>query len=400
MRYILSVLILAGTFAANAQVLTREDSLNAGLVASDRATVISGYGEAKVTYDLRGKTGEANLTRNVLFIGHKFNNRISLFSEMELEDAKVEGGEPGGELAMEQLFVKFNVTNSVYISAGLVIPRIGIINENHLPTTFNGNSRPYVERLVIPSTWREIGVVAYGQPRSISGLNWSFGILNGLNSAEFGNGKGIRGGRFEGKEATASNIAMTGSLLYYMNDFRFQVSGYYGGSAGLSPADADTLNLNAGALGTPVILGEADVQYFGKGFGFKLLGSAVSVPEANAINTAYGNNVGELMWGGYAEVSYNLFSALAIENKFMNLFVRYEILDLHAAMSENGIKDDYLNQNYLVAGITYMPVRGVAVKFDYTQQTTGDKNVLIHGVSTGPFYNSNGFASLGIAYSF
>ena len=44
--------IISSTFliieAAHGQVLTAEDSLNAGLVASDRTTVISGYGEVKV----------------------------------------------------------------------------------------------------------------------------------------------------------------------------------------------------------------------------------------------------------------------------------------------------------------------------------------------------------------
>ena len=44
--------IISSTFllieAARGQVLTAEDSLNAGLVASDRTTVISGYGEVKV----------------------------------------------------------------------------------------------------------------------------------------------------------------------------------------------------------------------------------------------------------------------------------------------------------------------------------------------------------------
>ena len=76
--------------------------------------------------------------------------------------------------------------------------------------------------MVIPATWRELGVAAYGQPRFAPGLNWSLGVFNGLNSSEFGNGKGIRGGRFEGREATATNLAVNGALLYYVNDFAFR----------------------------------------------------------------------------------------------------------------------------------------------------------------------------------
>src|ERR1041385_6536804 len=230
----LALLSIFSVSFLQAQVITREDSLRSGLVSSDKATLIAGYGEAKVSYDLADKTGEADLTRNVLFVGHKFNTKISLFSEWEIEDAKVEGGEPGGEFALEQLFLKFNINRDVYLNAGLFIPRLGIINENHLPTTFNGVDRPFVETFVIPSTWRELGVGIYGQTPRLPGFNYSFGVFNGLNSEEFGGGMGIREGRFEAKHATATNIALSGAALYYKNDFRFQVSGYYGGSVGLS----------------------------------------------------------------------------------------------------------------------------------------------------------------------
>jgi hypothetical protein len=90
-------------------VLTHEDSLAAGLFRSNNITVISGYGQAKVEYDFRTKTAVANLTRNVLFLGHKFNDKIYFFSEMELENAKVTNGNPTGEISMEQLFLKFNL---------------------------------------------------------------------------------------------------------------------------------------------------------------------------------------------------------------------------------------------------------------------------------------------------
>lgn len=400
--FLFAISLLAVSPAAS-QVLTREDSLNAGLIRKNATTLVSAYGEAKVSYDLRYKTGEANLTRNVLFIGHKFNNRISLFTELEVEDAKIEGGEVGGEIAMEQAFLKFNVNNNIYISGGLIIPRIGIINENHLPTTFNGNDRHFVERNVIPSTWREIGIAVYGQSTKIPGMNWTFGVFNGLNASGFGNGKGIRGGRFEGQGATATNLALTGSLLYYRNNFRYQVSAYYGGAAGIAPREADSLQLSSGPFGTPVMLGEADVQYFGKGFTFKALGAAISIPDAQAINRAYANNTAEFIWGGFGEIGYNIFNLFGIQEKNLTAFVRYEIFDLNAKMPENGIRDKYLSQQYFVGGITWSPVRGVAVKADYVQRITGEMNSALQVnpyINGQQFYASRGFFNLGIAYSF
>ncbi|CAN5733862.1 FlxA-like family protein [soil metagenome] len=391
------------TCGLSAQVLTREDSLQAGLYRSDRMTVLSGYGEAKVSYDTRFKTGEANLTRNVIFLGHKFNSKISLFSELEIEDAKVAGGEVGGEIAMEQLFLKFNINRDIYLAAGLFIPRIGIINENHLPTTFNGVDRPFVETFIIPSTWREIGVGIYGQTPRLQGFNYSLGVYNGLNSAEFGKGTGIREGRFEGRNATASNIAITGAALYYLKSFRFQVSGYFGGSAGLSAREADSLRLDSGPFGTPVILGEASAQYIGKGFTGRILGTIVSIPDADKINLAYANNTPSMMWGAYAEIGFNLLSLRANSDKKFIVFSRYEMLDLNASMPENGIKDEFTAQQYIVAGILFQPVKGVAVKADYVQRMTGTPNPALQinpFINGQQFYASRGFVNLGIAYSF
>jgi hypothetical protein len=393
MRFYTTLLVAtAATLSAGAQVLTREDSLQAGLIQSDRSTVVSGYGEAKVTYDLKDKTGEANLTRVVLFVGHRFNDRVSLFTELEVEDAVVAGGDPGGEVALEQAFVKFNINRNVYINAGLFIPRIGIMNENHLPTTYNGNFRPFVEHDIIPSTWRELGFCVYGQPQRLPGFNWSFGIMNGLNVAGIGGEEGIREGRYEGREASASNIALTGSALYYHNKLRFQVSGYYGGTVGFPDELPDSLQLKGGPFGTPVMLGEANIQYFGNGLTLKALGSVVSIPDAYNINRAFGNNAALLEYGAYFEAGYNLLMIWNPQTeKNLTIFGRYEMLDVNAKVPENATRDEALVQQYIVGGITWQPVRGVAVKADYMQRMTGDSN---------PDNASRSYFSLGVAYSF
>jgi hypothetical protein len=395
---------ILASFTCAAQVLTPEDSLHAGLVRSDHTTVISGYGEAKVSYDMQLKTGQANLTRNVLFIGHRFSPRIALFSEMEVENARVEGGSAGGELSMEQLFLKFNVTRDIYLTAGLFIPRMGIINENHLPTTFNGNDRPFTEQLVIPATWREMGLGIYGTLPRIPGLHWSAALLNGLNSANLRHGSGLMEARGEGSQASAANLAITGALRYYWKDFQFQASGYYGGSAGLTQREADSLHLDYGAFGTPMAVWAADAQYLSQGLRVKLLATAVSIPDAGRINRAYASNTPELMTGAYAEVGYNLVHAFAPESKReLEFYVRGEKMDLNAAIPGNGIDDPTLDRTYLVTGLTYTPVSGVCIKADYVLRHTGAPNpaLLVSAYPRQlPYYPDNGFLNLGVAYSF
>ena len=403
-KVLLAVFASFITFASFSQVLTREDSLNAGLVRSNNRTVLSGYGQVKASYDTRLKTASANITRNVLFVGHKFSDKIYFFSELELENAKVVGGQAGGEISMEQLFLKFNVNRDLYITAGLFIPRIGIINENHLPTTYNGNDRTFVETLLIPATWREIGVGVYGNMRRIPGLNYSFALVNGLNSAGFQNGSGVANGRYEGSNATASNLAVTGALLYYYKNFRIQTSGYYGGSAGLTKRKADSLQLSSGPFGTPVSFVEANIQYHNNGVSFKALAVNAQISDAYAINRAYANNTPKTMSGAYAELGYNVlkyFNPNTTRN--FTMFARYEWLNLNQTIPANGITNGINDQRYTVVGFTYQPTTGVIIKADYVLRQTGDRNpelTVTPYPQTLPYYRSNGFLNIGIGYSF
>jgi hypothetical protein len=402
-KQFLSIVGCGILISVNAQILTKEDSLAAGMIERNTATVISGYGSVKYRYEQRTNVARANLDRAILFVGHKFSKKISFFSELEVEDAKVSGGEPGGEIALEQAFLKFDLNSNNYLTAGLFIPRIGIINENHLPTTFNGNDRPFVETFIIPSTWREIGIGLYGRFPKITGLNYSVGLLNGLDASGFESGSGIRGGRFEGRDANASAIAVTGALLYYIDHFRIQVSGYYAGSAGITKREADSLQLSYGAFGTPVMLAEANAQYNNKGLSVKLLYTMVGISDAKAINRAYANNTPEAMTGYYAEIGYNIFQLLKRPEKNLTIFGRYENLDMNSRIPENGIFNGTLNQAYIIGGLTYQPVKGVTVKADYVFKQTGDPNpaLVVNPFPAAPvYYNTQGFFSLGIGYSF
>jgi hypothetical protein len=384
---------------------TGEDSLNAG--TSKSRTVISGYGSAFYQRDMNEKMARATLERAVLFIGHQFNSKISFFSEMELENAKVEPGAVGngfqGEISMEQAYLKFNLNPRQYIVAGLFVPRIGILNENHLPVNFNGVERPLVEQLIIPATWRELGIGFYGRSRRIP-LNYTIAILNGLNDATFSHGTGLIEGKAEGQGAYANNIAITASLQYYWKDFRFQVSGYAGGTNGLNQRKSDSLQLSHGAFSLPVYLGEANIMWSHKGFSAKAIATTVSFPDAADINKAYANNVAKSMYGAYAELAYNLFeTAPKLHDQQFNVFARYEMLDMNNAIPSNGIYDGTLKQQHLIAGFTYLPVPNVAIKADVRVMHTGDENpVLVVNPSPTrvPYKTNNSFINLGIGYSF
>ncbi len=377
---------------------TAEDSLNNNVTSFLSHTTIGGYGNLTYTNDFNRKFAKMNLDRFVLFVGHKFSQKISFFGEMEVEDAKVAGGENGGELALEQCYLKFMLNNNTYIVGGLFLPRIGILNENHLPNSFNGNERTQVETFVLPSTWREIGVGLYGSLNRFP-INYSIGLVNGLNSAGFEHGSGIREGRFEGRDASANNLALTGSLRYLKNNFTFQMSGYYGGTVGLNKTDADSLKLTGGMFGTPVLIGEADVQYHAKGFEARVLATSITIPDAKAINTAYGNETPEGITGGYIELGYNVLENIGKKVKpDLIVFARYEMLNLNSKVPDNTIKDGTLNQQHIVTGINYLPNKNVVVKLDMRFSHTGKPDVNTPEASV--YKQNNSFLNLGIGFSF
>lgn len=387
---------------AQQQIFSGEDSLNAGQVSNK--TVISGYGSAAYQRNFGLKRSTATLERAVLFVGHQFNQKIAFFSELELENAKVEGGEEGGaEIAMEQAFLKFNIDATHYFIAGLFIPRIGILNENHLPVNFNGVERPLVEQLIIPATWRELGIGFYGSLNRFP-VNYSVAVMNGLNSAGFEHGSGIREGRAEGRNATANNIAVNASVQYLYNNFKFQLSGYAGGTVGLSKLSADSLGLNSGAFGTPVYLGEGDVQYSNNGFSCKILASYISYPEAGKINSAYAKNIATGMYGAYAEAGYDWLSGSNSAKQFIT-FVRGEILNLNASIPAppKAIYDGTEKQSHIIAGFSYLPIPNVVIKADARISHTGAQNpglIINPPPNALPYKQNNQFLNVGIGYSF
>jgi len=370
---------------------------SSSVLSQEAKTTIGGYGNAVYSREIQSGDAGIDLERVVLFIGHTFSPGIALVSELEMEDAKVTGGEPGGEIAFEQAYIQFSLNAGHRIVAGLFLPRIGILNENHLPTSFNGNERTQVETFIIPSTWRELGVGFYGE-NDIFPFEYSIALVNGLNASGFEHGSAIREGRFEGRTASAVALALTGSIAKSVGSARIQVSGYYGGSAGLPPAETDSLRLQGGAFGTPVALGEADAQFSAGRFAFRILGTLVSIPDAGRINDAFGNNTPRSAYGAYAEAACRVFPGTEdAAGGALNAFLRYERLNLNASLPSNGIQDGSLDQHHLIAGLCYFPIQDIVIKGDVRFQWTGAAPG--SATSTGGEQKST-FVTLGIGFAY
>src|SRR4029434_5666628 len=97
----------------------------ARLSAQDGAgkLTIGGYGEVHYTnFSGPDTPGSVSVKRFVIYAGYAFSDRIALHSELELEDTKIEGGESGGEVALEQAYLDYRFSSAFTLSTGLLIP--------------------------------------------------------------------------------------------------------------------------------------------------------------------------------------------------------------------------------------------------------------------------------------
>jgi hypothetical protein len=322
---------------------------------------LGGYGEIHYINASGPNTpGRATLKRFVLYVAAGLSERIALRSEVEIEDARVEAGHAVGELAVEQLFLDYRVSDAFTLRTGLLLPPVGIINETHEPTTFNGVARPDFDHDVIPTTWRELGLGTAGQVPGVEGMQYRVYLLNGLRAERFNAAEGIREGRQEGQEASFANPSLTGRVEWARPGLKLGGSFWYGGSANQNPA------IGTGTFAAPVTLLSADARYDIGVFAFRGVFANVTIADAELINAAYGAGIGRRITGGYVEGAANVLRPIVpASNQQLYTFVRYENFDTHAAVPAGVTRDGSLARRITTFGLTYKPVGNVAFKGDY-----------------------------------
>jgi hypothetical protein len=353
---------------------------------AQESTTIGGYGEVHYTNRSgRNTPAEINFRRFVVYLAHTFDERLSFRSELEVEDAKVEGGSAGGEVALEQAFLDYRLSDRVTLRTGLVLPPVGIINEIHEPPTFNGVERPAFDHDVLPTTWRELGVGILGTLPLSEGLSYRLYLVNGFKASGFSDEEGIRGGRQEGREASFANPSLTGRLEWARPGLKIGGSFWYGGTTA-----GDTL-LGTGTFDAPVAIVSADARYDRGGLSMRGVVASIRVGDADTINALYGSAVGSRITGGYLEAAYNVLPLIASRTKQrLNAFVRHERYDTQAGVPAGTARNPEFARRITTLGLTYKPTWNTAFKGDYEVRRTAAAGGLGEGETL----------RLGIGYQF
>jgi len=319
-------------------------------------THLGGYGEMHLNL-VGGGDNTLDFHRWVLFLNHRFNDRITFNSELELEHS-LSGAGKNGEVELEQAYLDFAFANGLHAKGGLFLLPVGIMNETHEPDTFFGVERNPIEKEIIPTTWWEGGL---GLSQSLeNGFSWDVAVHSGLNVSTAGNNAyRIRSGRQKVSNAPANEPAVTARVRYtgipgvdlsifgnYQNDIT-QAAGTEDNSAYMVGAAA---KIQRGGFGLRGLIAGWDID-----------GSAVA---------AMGR---DQQWGFYLEPSYTM--PLGDTSK-AGIFGRWNWYEF-----ARGEVDQY------DAGINFWPVDNVVFKADYSR-------IIPDGGKAEDVFN------LGVGYSF
>lgn len=345
-----------------------------------RGLSIGGYGEVTYSNYLHSsKTDKGDTYRFVPYFGYKFSDKILMNAEVEFEHG-------GDEISVEFAYLDFMLDPRFNVRSGLILVPISRTNEYHEPTVFYGTFRPDVESQVIPTTWRELGVMAYGDLGR--GFSYKAALINGLKTDNISDW--IRSGRQSGKEANYNKFAGVLRLDYSgVPGLAIGGSAYYGGAeskGGGSERGTEKANIGLYVLEAQYQAGNAFVK------GLYAFGDASG-------NGAYEKaGRAKQVYGWYAETGYNIFPHIKPES-IMSLtpFARYERYNLNDEVF-TGSPNESKDREVFTVGLDFKPHPQIVIKADYQMRDT--ESGLPEGKGTGFDENKINQFNVGLGFIF
>ncbi len=372
----LLTIIMSGFLTANAQdsdstKLKYANSVELMLQNNSRLN-IGGYGEVHFNQPFskdRKEPGTLDVHRMVMFLGYNFSSKTRFVTEIEFEYAK--------ELWIEQAFLQQKINRYINFRAGLLLVPMGIINEYHEPTTFNGVERPFIDNRLSMSTWREVGFGLSGNLMPVT-LKYQFYVIGGLNGYDtkgiFNGSSGLREGRQKGSRAYVNSPALTGKVEFYgIKNLNLGLSGYAGKSQSKLynklPEDNSVLKAAADSSTVGISMLGIDGRYQLKGLEIRGQVYYISITNTEQYNIftrtgATRNDLGKTMLGYYAEAGYNILKYFDNIEQELIPFIRYEFYDTHQSVEEEITKNLNYRNTILTTGLTFKLDKKAVLKAD------------------------------------
>ncbi|MDT8341244.1 MAG: hypothetical protein RQ751_07000 [Longimicrobiales bacterium] len=190
--------------------IAQEGVYDRPFIGSLASASIGGYLEANSNWFSEEGISDGlsfEMRRFNLFLFASLSDRLRFLSELEFEH----GTE---EIALETALVDFRISPEFVLRAGVLLPPIGFLNQNHDSPRWDWVERPLVTTGIIPSTLSEVGFGAYGRVAldAMWTLSWDAYLTNGLGADVVGGPEGrtdLAAGKSEDRFAADNNGSPT-----------------------------------------------------------------------------------------------------------------------------------------------------------------------------------------------
>jgi hypothetical protein len=333
------------------------------------ATNVIGYGEAAYSKFHQSGDATADQARFVFGFNHRFDERLTLHSEVEIEHAVV-SSEDAGEAEIEQAWINYKQSDSVNFKGGLFLIPIGILNETHEPPTYFGVMRNQVETRVIPTTWRELGVGVHGF--LAEGFRYDVGVTTNFDAGKLDDPlTGMRSAHQEGQLANARDLAVYGALNYRLPGLLVG-GGVFSGDTGQNGASNPALQ----GVAARFTMWDVHAQYRVAGLDLQGLYASGTLGDADKVTAALfaadpatAFAAPKSMKGWYAQAAYHVYKR---GNYDVAPFIRYERIDIRQAEDPaNGLLQDPRNDEKIkTIGVNFWVHPQVVLKADIQRYAT------------------------------
>lgn len=396
------LMTFGGVGVANAQV-NASDSVFSH--ASGKRLSIGGYGEVAYSrnyysdnvykystpgiYKDADSHGRFDIPHAVIYLGYDFGKGWTMGSEIEFEHGGTgtaaerdyeEGAEweteteKGGEVELEQFWLQKSFCKAINLRFGHIVVPVGLNNSHHEPLNFFTVYRPEGENTILPSTWHQTGISAWGY---FSKFKYEVQFLEGLDGMQFTRDKWIHNGPHSAFEFDpASKYAVAARFDYFaLPGLRFGISGYYGRSFNNTIQNDSRKDLKGDvSIGSFdftlnkwnwIVRGQATYGHLSDAYYTTVLSGR------NRSGAPYSKSeVGKNAVAIGIEAGYDIFSQipkLRADNQKLYVFGRYDHYNPYIRDKRN-IAYNYEQKNVMSFGVNYYPIKQIVLKFDYTKR--------------------------------
>ena len=369
LRILVVTLSLAATVGAGAQDSTVVDDALYGrpFIRTLSATSIGGYLEGNTNYFVEDGISDGfsmEFRRFNIFLFSPISRRINFISELEFEH----GTE---EIALETALIDFRVNPAFVLRLGILLPPVGMFNQNHDSPLWEFVERPLVSTQIIPSTLSEIGFGANGALFLVPfTFTYALYLTNGLGDGVVSNAEGRtflpagkRANQFDGDNNGSPAVSGRVAAQHSVGDigFSFYTALYNTFRVEGDPVD-EKRRVTIAAVDYAVDVGDVMALKGEAAYAF------IDVPAGLAEIS------GDRQWGAFVDAVVAIWRPRLedYEDAVLNAGLRIEAVDYNAGTFRSTGQRIYDEIFALVPGISFRPSPNTVFRANYRRHWVRD----------------------------